>query len=391
MTRPETIVATLAACLLTAVAAADGYIVETVADGLDHPWSVAFLPDGGFLVTENSGQLRRIARDGRPGPPLAGVPEVYFAGQGGLFDVVLDPGFAVNRRLYLSYAEGGPAANRTAVLRGELGDDGLGRTEVIFRLQPDKDTPVHYGGRLAFDSDGFLLLTSGDGFDYREAAQSPGSGLGKLLRFDTDGRPAPAPVFPEAPYVLSYGHRNPQGLVVAGDGTIYLHEHGPRGGDEVNRIVAGGNYGWPAVSHGLDYNGAYVSPYTTWPGMIDPLAVWTPSIAPSGLALYDGDAFPGWRGSLFAGALVERSVRRLVLDGDRLVSDETLFAELGNRIRDVRQGPDSLLYLLTDGAGGKLLRVRPRQPHGGDDQRSSGSSSAGSVFSRNRADAPDTS
>ncbi|MEO0998331.1 MAG: PQQ-dependent sugar dehydrogenase [Pseudomonadota bacterium] len=367
LTRLKTIAATLALCLHAAGAAANDHVVETVTDGLDYPWSVAFLPDGGFLVTENSGQLRRIGADGTPGPALAGVPDVYFAGQGGLFDVVLDPGFADNRRLYLSYAEGGPAANRTAVLRAELGADSLDNAEVIFRLRPDKDTPVHYGGRLAFDADGFLLLTSGDGFDYREAAQSPDAGLGKLLRFDTDGRPPPAPVFPEAPYVVSYGHRNPQGLVVAGDGTVYLHEHGPRGGDEVNRIVAGGNYGWPAVTHGLDYNGAYVSPYTTWPGMEDPLVVWTPSIAPSGLALYDGDAFPGWSGSLFAGALVERSVRRLVLDGDRLVSDEILFAELGERIRDVRQGPDGLLYLLTDGAGGKLLRVRPRQPPGNDD------------------------
>ena len=201
-----------------------------------------------------------------------------------------------------------------------------------------------------------LLLTTGDGFDYREAAQDVSSGLGKVLRMTADGRPAPGNPFPESPYVYSYGHRNPQGLVVAPGGTVWLHEHGPRGGDEINRIEAGENYGWPAVTHGVDYSGAEVSPYGEWPGMVSPLWDWTPSIAPSGMLLYQGERFPQWRGDLLVGALVDREVRRLRLEAGAPVEEEALFDELEARVRDVRSGPDGLIYLLLPD---RIVRVVP--------------------------------
>ncbi len=345
--------------LLSASAAAQDYQVETVAQGLDHPWSLAFLPGGSYLVTEMPGQLRRITTDGQISAPLSGVPEVYRAGQGGLFDVVLHPGFGDNQMVFLSYAEGPPENNTTSILKARLGRDGLNDPQIIFRTAPGKDTPVHYGGRLAFLTDGSLLLTMGDGFDKREAAQSLDSHLGKTLRMTDSGQPVENPPFAEAPFVHSYGHRNPQGLLVDDDGTVFQHEHGPAGGDEVNIIQPGANYGWPAITHGLDYNGAYVSPFTEWEGMEQPLVHWTPSIAPSGMVLYRGELFPQWQGDLLVGALAAREVRRVDLDGRTVVGQETLFKELEERIRDVRVGPDGAVYLLTDSENGKLLKVTP--------------------------------
>jgi glucose/arabinose dehydrogenase len=322
------------------------YRLENWADGLDHPWSIAFLPDGGALVTELRGTLYRLDGDGNAGEPLINVPPVYFAGQGGLFDVALHPEFEGNRLVYLSFAEGGAADNGTAVARARLVDGALADVEVIFRNFTRKDTPVHYGGRLAFLADGSLLLTTGDGFDYREAAQDIRSGLGKVLRMNDDGTPAAGNPYPQSPYVFTYGHRNPQGLAVTESGNIWLHEHGPRGGDEVNRILPGVNYGWPAITHGVDYSGARISPYTEWEGMAQPEWQWTPSIAPSGLAIYSGDLFPGWKGDMFVGALVDREVRRLELAGGKVVKEEVLFSELDARIRDIRNGPDGALYIL---------------------------------------------
>ncbi len=347
----------LALATTPALAAATDYRLEKMATGLDMPWCIAFLPDGSFLVTELGGTLRRVAADGGIGDPIAGVPAVYRASQGGLFDVLLDPDFAANGILYLSYAEGPPDSNATAVARGRLEGDRLADVEVIFRVSPRKDTPVHYGGRMAFAADGTLLLTTGDGFDYREQAQDLGSQLGKVIRMNRDGSPADGNPFPEAPWVWSYGHRNPQGLAVAGDGTVWLHEHGPKGGDEVNVIERGANYGWPVVSYGLDYNGAYVTPFTEREGMVQPLHVWTPSIAPSGLTVYEGDRFPDWQGDLFVGALVDRDVRRLDVEDGRIVAEETLFADIGERIRDVATGPDGALYILAEGDPGTLWRV----------------------------------
>ena len=249
---------------------ASDYLIETWASGLDLPWSIAFLPDGSALVTELGGTLRRVDASGTAGTPLENVPSVYFAGLGGLFDVVLHPDFAQNDWVYLSFAEGDKGDNGTAVARGRLRGNSLEDVEIIFRNFTRKDTPVHYGGRMAFLFDGTLLLTTGDGFDYREAAQDVDSGLGKVLRMNEDGSAAGGNPFPGSPYVYSYGHRNPQGLAVDRSGTVWLHEHGPKGGDELNRIEAGENYGWPAVTFGLDYSGAVISPYSEWEGMVQP-------------------------------------------------------------------------------------------------------------------------
>ncbi|KGE03288.1 PQQ-dependent sugar dehydrogenase [Pseudohaliea rubra] len=361
---PRTLPLLLALCLLaTAAARGAPYRLETVASGLHHPWSLAQLPDHSFLVTERRGRLLHVGPDGER-QALTGVPETYEAGQGGFFDVMLHPGFDDNRLVYLSYAAGGLGANATAIFRGRLTATGLADGEEILRVQPLKDTPQHYGGRLAFLPDGSLLLTTGEGFDHREAAQNPASELGKVLRISDDGSvPADNPlVAAGAQRVWTLGHRNPQGMVVDADrGVVWLHEHGPRGGDEVNRLLPGENYGWPAVTHGIDYSGATISPYKHWPGLTDPAHVWVPSIAPSGLALYQGDRFPTWRGDLFLGALVDREVRRLDLEDGIIVGEERLFGELGERIRDVRSAPDGFLYLLTDSEAGRLVRVRPAQ------------------------------
>jgi glucose/arabinose dehydrogenase len=350
--------AAAAALFLANCVPASEYRLETWARGLDLPWSIAFLPGGGALVTELGGRLRRIDPEGQVGAPLQNVPAVYFAGQGGLFDVVLHPRFEDNGLVYLSFAEGGPSDNGTAVARGRLEDGALEDVEIIFRNFTRKDTPVHYGGRMAFLGDGTLLLTTGEGFDYREAAQDVDSGLGKVLRMNDDGTPAMGNPFPSSPYVYTYGHRNPQGLAVAPDGTIWLHEHGPRGGDELNRLEPGVNYGWPAITYGVDYNGAVISPYTTMKGMAQPEHYWVPSIAPSGLAVYEGGLFPEWRGDLFIGALVSREVRRLHLEAGRVSGEEALFSELGARIRDVRNGPDGALYLLTPDSVVKVLPAK---------------------------------
>lgn len=335
---------------------AEEFRLDTWAKGLDLPWSLAFLPDGSALVTELGGKLLRIDESGSLVGPVANVPAVYFAGQGGLFDVVLHPEFVRNRLVYLSYAEGSAADNGTAIARGRLLEGALQDVEVIFRNFTRKDTAVHYGGRMAFMPDGTLLLTTGDGFDYREAAQNVDSGLGKVLRMNDDGTPAAGNPFPGSPYVYSYGHRNPQGLAVSTGGVIWLHEHGPRGGDELNRIEAGVNYGWPAITFGVDYSGAVISPYTEWEGMAQPVYQWTPSIAPSGLSIYEADLFPAWRGDVLLGALLDREVRRLDLAEGRVVAEEALFEQLSARIRDVRVGPEGALYIATPD---RIVRVTP--------------------------------
>lgn len=350
--------AVLLAAGLSLSSHAQEYRLETWASDLEQPWSIAFLPAGEALVTELGGQLRLVADGGVVGPPIENVPQVYFAGQGGLFDVVLHPGFASNRLLYLSYAEGDPEDNGTAVARGRLSGNALQDVEIIFRNFTRKDRPVHYGGRLAFLSDGTLLLTTGDGFDYREAAQDVDSGLGKVLRMRDDGSAPLDNPFPGSPYVYSYGHRNSQGLAVSSSGEVWLHEHGPRGGDELNLIHAGVNYGWPAITFGVDYSGATISPFTEWQGMAQPVHYWSPSIAPSGLTVYEGDLFPAWQGELFIGALVNKEVRRLKISDGKVVDEEALFGELDARIRDVRTGPDGTLYVLIPD---RIVRVLPAQ------------------------------
>jgi glucose/arabinose dehydrogenase len=351
----------LCVLVLTMPAQAD-YRLLTLAEGFDHPWCLAFLPGGDMLVTERSGQLLRLSANGAERQEINGVPEVFFHGQGGLFDVIPDPAFSRNRRIYLSLASGNGRANATRVVSALLADNRLNGLEILFTAQPAKNTPHHYGGHMAFLADGSLLLTTGDGFDFREQAQALDSLLGKTVRINTDGSPAVGNPFAQGndagQAIWTYGHRNPQGLVVDVDTQrVFLHEHGPRGGDEINILEAGGNYGWPAATYGVDYNGARVSPYTELPDMVAPIKHWVPSIAPSGMALYRGDVFPEWEGDLFVGALVDREVRRIDLEGDRVVAEEALFAELGERIRDIRLGPEGLLYLLTDGPQGKLVRV----------------------------------
>jgi aldose sugar dehydrogenase len=337
------------------------YVLTTVADGLELPWGLAFLPDGGLLVTERPGRLRRVAASGAVSEPLDGVPPVFFRGQGGLLDVALHPDFADNGLVYLSYAHGNAAANATRIARGVLGEAGLESVEAIFTVEPSKDTPQHYGGSLAFLGDGTLLLTTGDGFDYREAAQDVNGLLGKTVRIHDDGRIPRDNPFAEgggAAALWTYGHRNPQGLTVDPvTGRVYQHEHGPRGGDELNLLRPGRNYGWPMTTHGVDYTGAYVSPFRELPGIEPPLTHWTPSIAPSGLAIYRAAAFPEWQGNLFVGALVDREVRRLVLTDGQVAEEQALFGELGERIRNVKVGLDGHLYLVTDSADGRVIRV----------------------------------
>lgn len=344
---------------LPTIAEEQTYRLETLAEGLNFPWSVDFLPNGDLLVAELEGTLKRISKDGSSSNSVSAVPTVYRASQGGLFDVLLDKDFATNSTLYLSYAEGDSEENGTTVARATLTGNALTDVEIIFTASPRKYAPLHYGGRMAFTSDDLLLITTGDGFDFREHAQDLNSHLGKTIRINKDGSPAQGNPFPEAPKVWTYGHRNPQGLAIALDGTVYLNEHGPKGGDELNVITKANNYGWPAITYGMDYNGAYVSPLTEYPGMQQPQHVWTPSIGPSGMAFYEGNKFPKWQNSLFVGALVDKEVRRLTVENQQVTAEETVFAELDARIRDIRVGPDGLLYIVTDGDPGTVIRVHP--------------------------------
>lgn len=353
------------ACSLLSCAKAE-FSFETIAEDLNYPWSLAFLADGSMLVTERAGQLRVIRNGSLVAEPVAGVPEAYVAGQGGMFEILPDPNYAENKTIYLSFAYGDKKDNATRVVRARFDGKQLNDVETIFTATPMKDTVHHFGARMAFLPDGTLLITVGEGSRYREEAQKPENHLGSIVRIKTDGSiPADNPYVGDArvqPETWSWGHRNPQGIVVLpGTDTVYEHEHGPRGGDELNLIEPGKNYGWPAITHGIDYSGAQISPYKELPGMEQPVVYWVPSIAPSGMSYYDGELFPEWRGDLFISALAEKSVRRLHLEEGVVVSQEVLFEDLGQRIRDVRSGPDGALYLLTDSSQGKVLKVTPAQ------------------------------
>ncbi|WP_086123372.1 PQQ-dependent sugar dehydrogenase [Hydrogenophaga sp. IBVHS1] len=363
----------LAAFLAGALAAvmpaqAADYRVETVATGLEHPWSLAFLPGGRMLVTERPGRLRLIepGPDGRPQlrpEPVPGVPPVMARGQAGLFDVVVDPAFEANGRVLLSFAHGTPQANHLRLVSARFDGRQLQEVKPIFTSQPAKTDSQHFGGRMAWLADGSVLFGMGDGNLERTDAQRLHTHLGKLMRIRADGGvPNDNPFVSRKdaqPEIYSYGHRNPQGMVVV-NGVPYAHEHGSRGGDELNRIQPGANYGWPVTTGGIDYTYARITPYQRLPGIQPPLVEWTPSIAPAGLAWYDGALFPAWRGSLFVAALKERSVRRVPLAGGTPGPQEVLFLELGERIRDVRAGSDGAIYLLTDSPAGRVLRVVPK-------------------------------
>lgn len=345
------------------------YQAETIAEGLSFPWDLTFLPGGDILVTERSGALRLI-RDGvLLETPVAGAPEAFFAGQGGLMEVEAAPDFLTSNTVFLTYSAGDADANTTAVFRARFDGEALVEGETIFRASPDRDTDAHYGGRLAFLPDGTLLLTLGEAFAYREQAQLRDNHLGAVVRINADGAPpADNPFFNEggpAAYVYSYGHRNVQGVAFdARRGVIWEHEHGPQGGDELNQLRPGANYGWPIVTEGRDYSGARISPFTDHEaqGFTAPLWGWTPSIAPAGLAVYEGDLFPDWTGDLFVAALAGQALHHLDLDADgALIAENRIFLEDRPRIRQVATGPDGALWVLTDGEDGALVRLTPAE------------------------------
>ena len=345
-----------------AVTAAPAYRVETIATGLDHPWSLAFLPDGDVLVTERAGRLRLIEDGELREAPIAGVPAVFASGQGGLFDIVLTPDFATSSSVLLSFAHGTGAANGLRVVRARYTAAGLEDVTTVFEARPLKRGGAHYGGRIALLGDDTFVVGVGDAFTLREDAQKLDNHMGKFVRVGLDGSvPADNPFVGREdalPEIYSLGHRNQQGLVRdEASGALYAHEHGPRGGDEINRIEAGINYGWPVATFGVDYTGAQISPFSEYEGMRSPLLHWTPSIAPSGMTLMRGTMFPAWRGSLLVSALAGKSVRVVPLADGLPGTQETLFAELGERLRDVREAPDGAIWLLTDSGKGKVLRV----------------------------------
>ncbi|SDL06103.1 PQQ-dependent sugar dehydrogenase [Pseudomonas indica] len=342
-------------------------MVTEVVGGLENPWALAFLPgDEGMLITERPGRLRLLERSGNLSRPLAGVPEVFARSQGGLLDVAVSPDFATDRLVYLSYAEAGEGGHAgTAVGRGKLSVDRtrLDDFQVIFRQQPKLSTGIHFGSRLVFDGKGHLFIALGENNE-RATAQDLDKLQGKLVRLYPDGKVPDDNPFAgrkgARPEIWSYGHRNQQGAALnPWTGQLWTHEHGPRGGDEINIPQAGKNYGWPLATHGINYSLLPIpeAKGKTAPGTELPHYVWEKSPAISGMAFYDADRFPAWQHNLFIGALAAQTLIRLQLDGDRVVHEERLLADLGSRIRDVRLGPDGYLYLLTDEADGKLLRV----------------------------------
>lgn len=340
------------------------YTSRVVADDLAFPWSMVFISPDTFIVATRSGTLEQLSLTTSERKTLEGTPETFVESQGGYFDIILDPDFANNQLLYLALADGPAEANATAIYQAVLAPTGLTAVTEIFRVTPSKNTPAHYGGKLAFLADGTLLLSTGDGFEYREASQDPFSQLGKILRLKTDGSVPQNNPFADSkggnPYVYSYGHRNPQGLAVANNGQIWAHEHGPQGGDELNHIRPGKNYGWPATSFGINYSGARVTPLTSAEGITPPVTYWLPSIAPSHLLIYQGPLFNDWQGSFMVSALVDQDVKRLTVKDNSVTASESLFSEFKARIRGIHEGPDGAIYLLTDSDPGSVIEIRPK-------------------------------
>lgn len=354
---------------------ASGFRTVTLVEGLEHPWSLAFLPDGSILITERPGRLR-LVRDGKLiDQPIAGVPSVLALGQGGLMDIALSPTFEQDNLVYLSYSAGTRQSNRTTLARGvlDLQSMRLRDVQVLFEASPSKSGGAHFGSRIVWLPDGTLLLAIGDGGNppqqidgtpARDHGQRMDSHLAKIVRLNPDGSvPKDNPFIGREgvrPEIYTLGHRNIQGMVRDPEsGRIWATEHGPRGGDELNLIIAGENYAWPLASYGREYTtGQRVAPVDILPGTMHPKAVWTPSKAPSGLEFYTGDKFPQWRGSLLSGGLMSQEVRRIMLDGERVIAQESI--HIGQRVRDVRQGPDGLLYVLTDHGNGRLIRIEPQ-------------------------------
>jgi glucose/arabinose dehydrogenase len=337
-----------------------------VAEGLEHPWSIAWLPDGRALVTEREGRLRILGKDGRLEPqPVAGLPgNISVAGQGGLFDAIPHPRFAENGWVYFSYAGRGDGGVGTELARGRLVGSRLENVEVLFRQTPKGSTGRHFGGKIVFARDGYVFLTLGDRGE-QERAQRPGDHAGSVIRLHDDGRvPKDNPFVGQAgfrPEKYTLGNRNMQGAALHPQtGALWSHEHGPQGGDEVNVIRPGTNYGWPVITYGVNYGiGTKIGEGTAKPGMAQPLHYWVPSIAPSGLAFYTGDRFPRWRGDMLVGALRGQTLVRLSLDGEKVVGEERMLTGALGRIRDVRVGPDGYVYVLTDASDGAVVRLEP--------------------------------
>jgi glucose/arabinose dehydrogenase len=364
--------ALLAFALVPALAAAQdirseehAFRVVKLVEGLDHPWSVAFLPDGRMLVTERPGRLR-VVSGGRLDPqPIAGVPEVVARGQGGLFDIVLHPRFSENSLLYFSYNGRGPGGSGTELARAKLVGQRLENVQVLFRQDPKGRGGQHFGGRIVFDRAGYVYLTLGERGEMQRA-QRTDDHAGSVIRLHDDGRvPADNPFVGKAgwkPEKFDLGHRNQQGAALhPKTGLLWTHEHGPQGGDEVNVIRPGTNYGWPVITYGVNYvTGTKIGEGTQKEGMAQPIYYWVPSIAPSGMAFYEGDRFPRWKGDLFVGALKDRMLVRLRLDGEKVVKEERMLQGVLGRIRDVRAGPDGFIYVLSDENPGVLARLEPR-------------------------------
>ncbi|MEQ8444475.1 MAG: PQQ-dependent sugar dehydrogenase [Pelagibacterium sp.] len=378
---PKILIALLCSTTLVSPALAQTYETEAgtvrldpVVEGLQFPWGLVFLPDDSMLVTERPGNLRHVSADGTISDPIAGVPEVVFAGQGGLLDVALDPAFETNRYVYMSFAEAGDkrGTNSTAVARGVLSEDmsQLSDVEIIFSQQPKLPSNLHFGSRLTFDNDGYLFITTGErsAAEFRVQAQDLDSHLGKVIRIMPDGTVPEDNPFTSTegalPEIWSYGHRNVQGAALHPEtGELWVAEHGPRGGDELNKIVASGNFGWPLLTDGTEYSGRPIDPPAELPDdLVEAERTWVPSPAPSGLAFYTGDLFPDWQGDAFMGALAGTDLIRIDLEGEEVVGDEFLFGDgFPHRIRDVVQGPDGALYLVTDADRGQILRLSPAQ------------------------------
>jgi glucose/arabinose dehydrogenase len=366
---PIALAAALLALLSTAQAetyksSAGPLAVTTVAGGLARPWALAFLPDGRMLVTERPGRMRIVAKDGKLSEPLGGIPKVFAVSQGGLHDVVLDRDFAQNRTIYFCYADPVEGGGQTALARARLDGEQLSDVRRIFRQQGPPSSGRHFGCRIVQAVDGNLFLTTGDHGSHPKEAQNLANHVGKIIRVAPDGSvPNDNPFVGRSdakPEIWSYGHRNGQGAALhPTSGKLWMNEHGPRGGDEVNIAEKGKNYGWPVIGFGIDYSGAKIHEATARPGMEQPIKQWTPVIAASGMAFYGGELFSAWKGSLFIGGLAAQVLVRLSLDGERVTGEERLLEGLRERIRDVRAGPDGAIYLVTDSSDGRVLRVAP--------------------------------
>jgi len=343
--------------------------IETMATGLEFPWGIAFLPDGSALVTEKAGRLR-LLKDGNLSAPIPGVPRVLYQGQAGLFDVALHTDFAINQYVYLSFAKGTEKDNATTLIRAKFDGKTLNEVTQIFETNPHKKGTNHFGARILFLPDKTLLLSLGEGFDYKEEAQNLMSDFGKIMHLRDDGSPIDDQTLSTSndqnvkshKGIFSYGHRNPQGLAFdKATNTIYENEHGPRGGDEINVLVTGKNYGWPKITYGVDYTGLPISDKVAMDGMEQPLLYWVPSIAPSGMTFYDKDLFADWKGDLLVSALAGEQLRRVELKAGKVLKQETFLTELKTRFRNIATAPDGSIWVLTDEPEGRVLKLTPKR------------------------------